>query len=87
MLSKWILIRNSVGLHARPVCQLATAASDYQSDIRVSHRGLSADAKNSARLLALGVNTGEIINLVVDGIDEDAAFEHINRIFDDINCQ
>ena len=87
MLSKWILIRNSVGLHARPVCQLANAASDYESDIRICHRGLSADAKNSARLLALGVNTGEVINLIVDGADEDAAFQRISSVFADINRQ
>lgn len=87
MLSKWILIRNSVGLHARPVFQLATAASDYESDIRICHHGLTADTKNSARLLALGINTGEVVHLIVDGIDEAPAFERISSIFNEINKQ
>lgn len=87
MLSKWILIRNSVGLHARPVSLLAAAAANYQSNIRIRHRDLSADMKNSARILALGINTGEMVELTVDGCDEMEAFEKINVIFDEINKQ
>lgn len=87
MLSKLILIRNSIGLHARPVFQLATAALDYQSDIQIRHRGYSANVKNSARVLALGVNNGEVIELTVEGIDEESAYDNILRVFDEINQQ
>ena len=87
MLSKWIVVRNSVGLHARPVSRLAAAAADYKSDIRIRHREYTVDAKNSARILALGVNTGELVELTVDGCDEAAAFEMISGIFNEINLE
>lgn len=87
MLSKWIKIRNSVGLHARPVSQLAAAAANYRSKVQIRYGGLQADVKNSARILAMGINAGEVVELVIDGEDEIAAFAQINDVFDEINSQ
>lgn len=87
MLSKRIEIRNSVGLHARPAAQLAERARRFESDIWVCYRDRSVDAKSVVRLLSLGINAGEIVELVVYGKDETAAFEDMKAIFDEVNRQ
>lgn len=85
MITTKILIQNTIGLHARPVVQLSNVANNYSSDIILSYHGVKANVKNSVRLLALGINSGETIELFINGVDEAPAFEGVMSVFEDIN--
>lgn len=86
MRSKTIEIHNAIGLHARPATLLAAEASKFQSSVRICMGAYSADAKSSIRILAMAINAGETIELVVSGADEDEAFARLNVVFDQINA-
>lgn len=85
MIIKEIEVKNRVGLHARPVSIIAAEASKFQSDIQIRHRNVTVNAKSTIKLLALGINSGECIELCISGQDENKAFERLNSIFDSIN--
>ena len=85
MLSKLIAIHNPIGLHARPATMLAAEASKYESSVRIHQGEYSADVKNSVKVLAMAINAGDTIDLVVSGSDEETAFERVNEVFDRIN--
>jgi phosphocarrier protein len=85
MLSKMIEIRNTIGLHARPAAMLAAKAAKYRSSIRIRQGRYSADVKNSVRVLAMAINAGDTIELIVSGTDEETAFDQVNKLFDRIN--
>lgn len=85
MLSKQIEIRNSIGLHARPASMLAAEASKYQSNVFIKYGSCFADLKNSVRVLAMAINCGEVVELMVMGSDEEQAFHQIAGIFEAIN--
>lgn len=85
MLSKKIMIRNHIGLHARPAAMIANEALKLHSQVLLRNGHLAADAKNSARVLALAVNCGDCVELMVSGDDEADALQAMSRVFDLIN--
>lgn len=73
MVAQTVKIRNHIGLHAHPSYLLAVEAVKFKSDIHIRYGEKVADAKKSISILALGVNAGEQIELLVSGEDEKEA--------------
>lgn len=68
-----IIVRNKVGLHARPAALFVQAAMSHQSKLTVTKGEKSGNAKSMMGILALGVHKDDEITLTADGADEDAA--------------
>ncbi len=68
-----VVIHNPTGLHARPAKVFVNTAKQFDSDIRVVHGPKKANAKSMISLLTLGVESGSMISILVEGEDEDAA--------------
>jgi phosphotransferase system HPr (HPr) family protein len=65
------VVRNRVGLHARPAVVLVKTASRFQSTITIGNRGAGAvNAKSILLVLGLGVDAGHTITVTVSGPDE-----------------
>lgn len=65
-----IVIQNPTGLHARPAKEFVNHAKKFKSDIRVQHGPKKANAKSLISMLTLGVERGNEIRIIVDGVDE-----------------
>ncbi len=76
------VIKDEVGIHARPAGLLVKEAKKYASKISVTKAGKSAEATKLMALMGLGVKCGETVEVSVDGADEDAAFEGIKAFFE-----
>jgi phosphotransferase system HPr (HPr) family protein len=82
--TRQIPVDNPSGLHARPAALFARTADGFQSTITV--RNLSgdtsrrADARSVLSVLTLGVEPGHIIEVTVDGEDEDSAMDTLERL-------
>lgn len=74
-----VTIEGSAGLHARPATHFVNLAKQFQSDIRVSYRDKSANAKSLASLLRLGAARGATISIVAQGPDETAALQALKE--------
>lgn len=78
------VVQTSVGIHARPAMMLVSVAHKFQSDIKVSYNGNTADAKNIVSLLMLHANQGAEVTFVINGADEKEASEKLQE-FCEIN--
>lgn len=63
------------GLHARPATVLVNLAKEFQSEIRVRSGNQTANAKSLISLLKLGVEGGQTVRIMADGVDASAALD------------
>lgn len=75
------VIKDAVGIHARPAGQLVKEAKKYASRITVSVDGRSADATRLMALMGLGVKCGNTVLVVCEGEDEQAACDGMQAFF------
>ena len=74
-------ITDEVGIHARPVGILVKEAKSYDSVIKVTKDGKSAEAKKLMALMGLGVKKGDTVTVSVEGGDEDAVAAKMEEFF------
>jgi phosphocarrier protein len=68
------IIKDELGIHARPAGLLVKKASAYQSNITIRKDSKTADAKKIFAIMSLGVKLGDTIKIEITGEDEDEAF-------------
>ena len=73
MVSKKVTIKNPTGLHLRPAGILCKEAMQYKSKITFKFRDNVANAKSVLSVLGACVKSGDQIEFVCDGIDEQDA--------------
>ena len=76
------VVKDEVGIHARPAGLLVKEAKKYESKITISKDGKSAEATKWMAVMGLGVKCGQSVEVSVEGGDEDAAFEGIKAFFE-----
>jgi len=74
-------IVNKLGLHARAAAKLTHTASGFQSEIWLSRSGRRVNAKSIMGVMMLAAGIGSSVELEVDGPDEGAAAEALERLF------
>ena len=79
MISKEITIRLENGLEARPVAMLVQVASKFDSSIYLESGEKRVNAKSIMGMMSLGLDTGEKVNVIVDGEDENDALADIEK--------
>jgi phosphocarrier protein len=67
------VLKNKVGLHARPAALFVRTSKKYESKITVEKDGKIADAKKILGVLSLGAMKDDEIIVTVDGIDAEEA--------------
>ncbi len=77
MIRKEIVICNQNGLHERFATALIKKASKYKSEITICKGKAKINAKSILGLFSIGINLGDIIELEIDGEDEELASEEL----------
>ena len=62
-----VLIHHESGLHARPAAQFVKLAKQFSSNITVSNKGKTVNAKSMVLILTLGVDKGSEIEIAAAG--------------------
>ena len=78
-----LVIRNKVGLHARPAVLFVQAAQGFQSEVRVIKAGQEGNAKSFKAVLALAVNQNDEVLVRAEGADAEAALAALSRLVED----
>ncbi len=78
-----LVIRNKVGLHARPAVLFVQTAQGFQSDVRVIKDGKEGNAKSFKAVLALAVNQSDEVVVRAEGADAEAALAALARLVED----
>ena len=77
-----ILIRNKLGLHARPAALFVQTASKFDSSIHIKKDTEVVDAKSIMNILSLGIETGATVFLIAEGDDAEQAIEELRKILE-----
>ena len=82
MISEKLIIKNEVGLHARPAAQFVKAAEHYKSKIRLCKDTIWVNGKSILGILTLAAEHGSEIILEVTGPDEIEAFNELKGVLE-----
>ena len=77
-------VKNPLGIHARPAALLAQACTDLKSAVTLECNGNEASGKNVLQILALHAAKGSVLNITVEGPDEEAGLEKIKTVLAEI---
>ena len=76
------VIKNKVGLHARPASVFVREASKFKSVITVICGSTHANAKSILNVLTLEANQGALISIRAEGEDAEAALQALKALND-----
>ena len=76
------VIKDEIGIHARPAGMLVKEAKNYESKITVEKNGSTAEARKLMALMGLGVKCGDEVTVVIEGTDEEQAFAAMKAFFE-----
>ena len=82
MVSREVKIINSIGLHARPATFFIQKANSFHSNVWGEMDYRKINAKSLLGVLSLGIAKGMSINIIAEGIDEDAAIDSLCALID-----
>lgn len=77
------IIRDELGIHARPAGILAKEAKRYDCRIVLIKDGKRAEAQKMMDVMALEAEKGAHVEVEISGSDEEAAWEGMRRLFED----
>lgn len=80
MVSKEVVIRNELGLHARAAAKFVSLANRFASAIRVSRDTLTVDGKSIMGVLLLAATCGTALTLTAEGEDEEKAIAELSKL-------
>jgi len=75
MPSQEVIVKNKLGIHARPAAQFVKLASQFQSDIRVEKDEEEVDGKSIMGLMMLAAGYESSITITTEGSDEADALQ------------
>ncbi|MDE6220870.1 MAG: HPr family phosphocarrier protein [Lachnospiraceae bacterium] len=77
------VIKDEVGIHARPAGLLVKEAKKYESTITIVKGAKSAAATKMMAVMGLGVKCGDTVDVEVEGADEITACAEIKAFFEE----
>ena len=75
------IIKDEIGLQARPAGLLVNQAKKYQSTVKLTCKGKSAAASKLMAIMGMGVKHGDNVDVSIDGADEDTAAAELQKFF------
>ena len=77
------VIKDEIGIHARPAGLLVKEAKKYASKVVIRATGKSAEATRLMAVMGMGVKCGQTVEVEITGDDEETAFEGMKAFFEE----
>ena len=77
------VIKDSLGIHARPAGMLVKEVKKYERKITITKDGKEVDVSKLMALMALAVKCGDNVTVTCDGADEDVALTEMKKFFEE----
>ncbi|MDA8562167.1 HPr family phosphocarrier protein [Gammaproteobacteria bacterium] len=81
MIKTQIKVQNKLGLHTRAAAKLVNLSSTFESKIELINNLSLANCKSIMSLILLGASNETILDLHINGNDEQKAFTAIENLF------
>ena len=82
MKSQKVTIKNPTGLHLRPAGILCKEAMQFKSHVTFHYGDNTANAKSVLSVLGACIKSGDEIELVCDGEDEEEALQALVKVIE-----
>ncbi|WP_020409663.1 HPr family phosphocarrier protein [Hahella ganghwensis] len=83
MIQEKVTIINKLGLHARAAAKFVGTSGRFSSSIKVAKGSQQVDGKSIMAVMMLAASKGTELELMIEGSDEQEAFEAIKTLIDD----
>jgi len=83
MVSSKVVVNNPTGIHLRPAGLLCQTALEFTSKINIKFNETTANAKSVLSVLGACVKTGDEIEILCEGEDEEEALRTIVKAIED----
>jgi phosphocarrier protein HPr len=81
MVEAVFVIKNKLGLHARPAALFVQTAAKFRSEIKVSKGEVEVNGKSVMGLMMLAAECGSKVKVVAAGSDEKKAVDELGQLF------
>ena len=78
-----VIIKNTLGLHARPAALFVQLANKFQSEILVEKKGQKVNGKSIMGIMTLAAGKGQKITITADGNDAEEAVNALEELLKD----
>ena len=82
MISRDIVITNTIGLHASPASFFIQKANTYKASVWIERGDRKVNAKSLLGVLSLGIAKNMTVTLIAEGIDEGDAISGLAELID-----
>ncbi len=82
MIETQVTIINKLGLHARAAAKFVSCSSAFSSSIEAGKDGNLVDAKSIMSVMMLAAGKGTVLDLKIEGPDEEAALKALTELID-----
>ena len=82
MLSKKFTVNSEMGLQARNASKFVEITNKFASEIEILVDDKIIDGKSIMGILSLGIIQNEMIEIIVNGRDEDILMEEISKLME-----
>lgn len=80
MIERSFILKDEMGLHARPAALLMMKMLQVQSDVSISCNGNKADAKDVMSIMAMNTVAGDEVVFRIEGPDETEAMAAVESV-------
>jgi phosphocarrier protein len=81
MVEKIFIVKNKLGLHARPAALFVQTTGQFRSRVKVHRGDLEVDGKSIMGLMMLAAEEGAQVRVVIDGDDEKDVLQALEKLF------
>ena len=82
-IKKRVVIKNTLGLHARPAALFVQLANKFQSEIFVEKKEQKVNGKSIMGIMTLAAGKGQKITITANGNDAEEAVKALERLLKD----
>jgi len=82
MTERTMIVKNKLGLHARPAATFVREAARFKSSVVVVKDGLEVNGKSVMGLMLLAAESGSKLTIKADGDDEVQALDALQKLFE-----
>ena len=80
MIKTQLVIINKLGLHARAAAKFVSCTAAFSANIQAGKDGKMVDGKSIMSVMMLAAGKGTVLDLKIEGRDEDAALEALQNL-------
>ncbi|WP_291569214.1 HPr family phosphocarrier protein [Clostridium sp. UBA4548] len=82
MFKQEVIVKNKIGLHARPAAKVVAEGNKFKSDMRIKKGDKEVNMKSLLGVLSIGAMCGDVIAIEAEGEDEVAAVEAVTKLIE-----